>query len=131
MKAIPYDFMGDGFKAMVGLLWHLSSKKIKDKIVLIEEPETNMHPGYICQLVKFLVKFSKDLNIQFFTTSHNIDFIDSFFSETLGKEEKDYLTKELQIIRMEKEKNYIIPECLDYKDSQLNMEELLIDLRGI
>ena len=60
---IPYEFMGDGFKAIVGLLWHLLSEKTKNKIVLIEEPENHMHPGYIRELVSYMIKFSKDLKL--------------------------------------------------------------------
>lgn len=129
--AIPYDFMGEGFKAITGFLWYLSSKKIKDRIVLVEEPETYMHPGYIQELIKFIIKFSREVNIQFFITSHSIDFIESFFNENLSKDEINYLEREFQIIRMEKTKNYITSEVLDYKDAGLDKKKLLLDLRGI
>jgi len=128
---IPYDFMGDGFKGMIGLLWHLSSTNIKNKAILLEEPDAYMHPGYIRQLVGFIIKFSRDMNIQFFITSHNIDFIESFFSEGLPKDDTDYLKRELLIVKMEKTKNYITSETSDYKAADSKKKKLLEDLRGI
>jgi AAA15 family ATPase/GTPase len=43
-EQVPYDFMGDGFKSIVGLLWKLMDDDVENKIVLLEEPETHMHP---------------------------------------------------------------------------------------
>ncbi len=129
-EAIPYDFMGDGFKSIVGFFWHLSSKNIRGKVVLIEEPENRMHPAYIQQLIQFIIKFSKEKNVQFFITTHSIDIIDLLFEENLSMEEKKYLEKELLILRMEKTKNYITSEAFDYGTAKSKKENLLIDLRG-
>lgn len=129
-EVIPYSFTGEGFKALIGLLWHLTSKNIENKIVLLEEPDTYMHPEYIQQLVKFIIKSSKDMNIQFFITSHNIDFIELLFEESMSIEERKYLEKELLILRMEKIKNHITSELFDYKEAKSKKEKLLIDLRG-
>ncbi|MCK4730314.1 MAG: AAA family ATPase [Candidatus Aenigmarchaeota archaeon] len=127
---IPYDFMGDGFKQLVGILWCLSD--VKDKVVLIEEPETNMHPGYIGQLMKFILELSEKMNIQFFITTHNIDSIESFFNEEiLSKKEKKYLEKEFSILRLEKIKNHIILNEMSYKKAKEDRKDLLMDLRGI
>ena len=38
---IPFSFMGDGFKSLIGLIVRTSNET---KIVLIEEPENHMHP---------------------------------------------------------------------------------------
>jgi AAA15 family ATPase/GTPase len=127
---IPYAFMGDGFKALVGLLWRISPKEIEDRVILIEEPETHMHPGYISELLKFIIKFSKDKNLQFFMTTHSIDFIEAFFDEELPQVEKEYLTEELLVLGMEKSKNHILPRLYNYTDAKLDREDLLIDLRG-
>lgn len=129
---IPYTFMGDGFKAMVGLLWHFSSRDIQNKIVLIEEPETHMHPGYITELTRLLIKFSKEMDIQFFITSHSIDFVNSFFEEGIVAEYEDYLAKEFFLLRMETtEKGTLIPYYLGYADAKTDKDVSLLDLRGI
>jgi len=130
-KIIPFSFLGDGFKAIVGLLWYLSSKNIKNKIVLLDEPETHMHPGYIQELLKILIKFSDELNIQFFISTHSGDLIDSLFNENFSPEEQKYLEKELTVLRMEKIDNYSIPEYLNYSDAEYTKNTLLLDLRGI
>lgn len=130
-KIIPFSFLGDGFKAIVGLLWYLSSKNIKNKIVLLDEPETHMHPGYIQELLKMLIKFSNELNIQFFISTHSGDVIDSLFNENFSPEEQKYLEKELLLLRMDKLDDHDISECLDYKKAKYTKEELLLDLRGI
>ncbi|MCK4795913.1 MAG: AAA family ATPase [Spirochaetes bacterium] len=132
LGTIPYEFMGDGFKVIVGLLWHLSSKNIKRKIILIEEPEKYTHPGYVKELVKYLIKFSRDENIQFFITSHSIDFIEFFLDEDIiTSDDRKYLKKELRILRLEKLENNILPESLDYNGAKSNKEDLLLDLRGV
>lgn len=130
-KFIPFDFLGDGFKAMIGLLWHLSSKNIKNKIVLLDEPETHMHPGYIQELISMLIKFSDELNIQFFISTHSSDFIDLLFNGNFSPEEQKYLEKELLLLKMEKIDDTNISQYSDYNDSKYTKEELLLDLRGI
>jgi len=133
LSTVAYNQMGDGFKAIVALLWHLSSEKISDKIVLLEEPENHMHPGYLKQLVKIIIKFSEELNIQFFMTSHNADFIESFFNKNLSQKEKRYLNKELLTLRMGKiEKgDYATLKTYDYKEAKETLNEFFIDLRGV
>ncbi|CEG13153.1 hypothetical protein MSIBF_A3330006 [groundwater metagenome] len=128
---IPFEFLGDGFKAITGLLWYLSSQNIKNKIVLLDEPEIHMHPGYILELIKILIKFSDKLNIQFFITTHSSDLIDLFVSEDLLPEEQKYLKEELLVIRVEKIDDLSLPEYLNYNDAKSTKDELLFDLRGI
>ncbi len=129
IKFVPFSFLGDGFKAIVMLLFNLSN--VKNKIVLLDEPETHMHPGYIRELVTMLIKISKELNIQFFISTHSGDFIDSFFDENFSPEELEYLKKELLIVRMGKIGNSTIVGCSDYEKSKYDKKELLLDLRGI
>lgn len=130
-KAIPFSFLGDGFKALVGLLLSISSKEMNNKIVLLDEPEIHMHPGYILELIKFILKFSKGLDIQFFIVTHDIDFIDSLFSNNFSKSEQEYLEKELLVLVMGKLKNSIISKVLDYKETKDTRDQLLLDLRGV
>ncbi len=128
---IPYQFMGDGLQAMVGILWHLSSNRMKGGIVLIEELGNHMHPGYIQQLVKFLVKFSRETNIQFFITSHNSDLIDLLLNDNLSDDEKKYLENELLVLSMEKDYNIISARAMDYHSAKDQIKNILWDLRGI
>jgi len=130
-EKIPFEFLGDGSKAIIGLLWSISSKEISDRVILLDEPENHMHPGYIKELLKILIRFSKEFNIQFFIATHNIDFINMIFDKDLTQEEKDYLQKEVFVMRMEKIKDYTSPVKFNYEDSKNNIEKMSSDLRGI
>lgn len=132
IKAHSFNFLGDGFKSLIGLLWQFSSDKMEDTIILFDEPETHMHPGYIKELIKFIIYFSKKLNIQFFITTHNSDVLDIFLRGNMGEDEKDYIKKELSVLKMNKIKDYItLAEELNYDDARETEEELFLDLRGI
>jgi len=125
--AVPFDFMGNGFKSMVGILWHLLEGEYKKKIVLIEEPENNMHPGYIKEFVYFLIDVSQKYNIQFFITTHDRDFIESFFSENITQGEKNFLKENFYLINLRDD----FFQDFDYDQARYHVEELLKDLRGI
>lgn len=130
---VPYDFMGDGFKAMVGLFWYLYSNT-KGRIVLVEEPETHMHPGYIRELVRYIIKLSKEQNMQFFMTTHCGDLINCFLdynlTEELTETEKAYLKTNLSIVKLEKSGDGVSRNVYGPDDAQA-VKKLLIDLRGI
>ncbi|PKP61112.1 MAG: hypothetical protein CVT88_01025 [Candidatus Altiarchaeales archaeon HGW-Altiarchaeales-1] len=126
------SFLGDGFKVMVGLLWHISSPNMENKIVLLDEPETHMHPGYILELIKFLIKFSDKLNIRFFITTHSWDFLDLLLDkDNFSQEDQKYLEKDLLLLRMDKLDDSTIPTISDYKDAKYAKDKLFLDLRGI
>jgi len=73
---IPYSFMGDGFKTLVGILWEIMDDHRSENILLLEEPDVHMHPGYIENLLGQLVELVRKNGIQLFITSHNLDFIE-------------------------------------------------------
>jgi Predicted ATP-dependent endonuclease of the OLD family len=84
---VPIESMGDGFKALVGLLGSLFAEP-NGGILLLEEPEVHMHPGYLRELVKYITTISKTLDIQFFISTHSLDLIEYFLNSenfSLGK----------------------------------------------
>lgn len=123
---IPYGFMGDGFKAIVGLLWELLDEKNKNEIVLIEEPENHMHPGYVSELVHFLIDLARDEDIQFFITTHDHDFIKDFFMD-MPDEKREYLEEEFSLVKMDD----FGADVLNYEDAEHHLKDLHLDLRGI
>lgn len=125
-QPVPYEFMGDGFKAMVGLLWELMDDEITDQIVLIEEPENHMHPGYVRQLVHFLIDLAMDEGVQLFVTTHDNDFINGFFEE-MPDEKRDYLEDEFSLVKMDD----LGATTLGYEDAEHHLKDLHLDLRGI
>jgi predicted ATP-dependent endonuclease of OLD family len=66
----------DGFKHFISILLNLSveAKRIKNKIVLIDEPEIHLHPSGQKYLRDELLRIAKD-NIVFFAT-HSIYMVD-------------------------------------------------------
>ncbi|MFC7082389.1 ATP-binding protein [Halorussus caseinilyticus] len=125
-EPIPFDFMGDGFKAIVGLLWELMDDDVENQIVLIEEPENHMHPGYVLKLVHFLIDLARDENVQFFITTHDHDFIKDFFAD-MPDEKRDYLEDEFSLVKMDD----FGAEVLDYETAEHDLKDLHLDLRGI
>lgn len=129
-KAHSFEFLGDGFKALIGLLWKLSSKKIDNSIVLIDEPENHMHPGYIKELINFISDFSEKRNIQFFMVTHSQDLLREILSEE--SEKSDFLKQNLNLLKLSNlNDSTIVAESLDYKEAKETQEELLLDLRGV
>ncbi len=122
---LPYESMGDGFKAITGLLWELEITDRENQILLLEEPENHMHPGYIQKLVEFIIKIAQEEDIQFFITTHNIDLIDEFLDPARSEAEK-YLSESLQVIQMGK----YTSQVMDLEKARTQFEELHLDLRG-
>ncbi|RLM67261.1 ATP-binding protein [Halorubrum sp. Atlit-26R] len=124
---VPYEFMGSGFQAITRLLWELSDPTRSGDVLLLEEAGTHMHPGYVSKLVYRLVEIAMSEGIQIFATTHNIDFIRSFFSDNIREEEKTYLEKEFKLLQLGEP----IEQIYDYEQAQHHLEELQLDLRGL
>lgn len=124
---IPFSFMGDGFKSLIGLITRTSNET---KIILIEEPENHMHPIYIKELIRQIIDFSISKDIQFFITTHNSDVLDVVSTDMLEPKYQDYLSKELNIIRLECLDDDIIAQELNREEALEELEELKLDLRG-
>jgi len=129
-KSVPFSFLGDGFKALVGLLWELSSDNLKNNIILLDEPDIYMHPGYINELIKIILTFSMDFNIQFFIVTHNSDFISEIIEGEFTKEQKKFLEKEFTLFKMDTLKGLTTVDKANYKEAIDIRENLLLDLRG-
>lgn len=124
--SVPYEFMGDGFKAVVGVLWELLDEDAGD-IVLLEEPGIHMHPGYVRELVYFLVRIAREEDVQLFVTTHNNDFVSDFFGETLTDEERSFLREEFTLIQMQED----AADVMTYDEAEQHLKDLHLDLRGL
>ncbi|MBS3772512.1 MAG: ATP-binding protein [Bacteroidales bacterium] len=125
--SVPFQFMGGGFKSIIGFLWKLSGAK-DINIVLLEEPENHLHPGYIKEVVSFLIRLAKEESIQLFITTHDTDFINELLGEELDKGEKNFLREEFNLLQL---KPGGFAEKFDYKEAEKHLKELSIDLRGV
>lgn len=124
--SIPFEQMGEGFKAIVGLLWELLDDDLPD-VVFLEEPTTHMHPEYVREVVYFLIGLAMDEDIQLFVTTHSNDFLNDLFTETLTDEEVAFLEDEFQLVQMQDGG----AKLLDYRQAEKSLTELYNDLRGL
>lgn len=123
-KPIPLSFMGDGFKALLKLLFMTSL--VKNGIVLFEEPETSMHPNYMDILAKEIILNSNDT--QFFISTHSSELIERILekAEKLGKLESIKILK----LRRLQDSRYIEREFLSGMEAKEELESIKTDLRG-
>lgn len=127
---VPLALMGDGFQVIISLLRYTLQSHVENTVILIEEPDTHMHPAYVKELADYIIEFSKKRNVQFFITTHNSDLIESFLSPELSESERQFLTDEFSILRMEQIGGRINTSSSDYKTALSDKNELLNDLRG-
>ena len=121
-KPVPLGLMGDGFLA---LLRKMFIKMFLDRgIIILEEPENHMHPGYMEFMIEELSKTVNESDIQVFISTHSLELLRKFLDI---KENKDIL----QIIRMYRDGEDIDYEVIDFEEAKESLEELEVDLRGI
>ena|GEM_PF-550054 len=121
---VPYEFVGEGVKTLLGLLWELWEDT--PELLLLEEPETHMHPRYVHEFVHWFVDVVRDRDVQVFLTTHDIDTIRSFF-DFVEPSQKAFLREEFRLVQMDQ----TLPESYDYDEAESLSKELQTDLRGI
>lgn len=70
---LPADLISDGTINIIALIVILYFES--GDVVMIEEPERNMHPSLISKVVEMMKDVSHNNNKQVFSTSHNIELI--------------------------------------------------------
>lgn len=123
---VPFEFMGEGFKVIIGILWELFDESNDGDVLLIEEPEQHMHPGYIEELTRTLINIVEEEQLQLFITTHNPDFLESFVSKEVGNQYGEFLEENFCLFQLTDP----IHRSLSYSDAKEDMQELNLDLRG-
>lgn len=75
-KPIPLKNLGDGAERV--LLLAIALVGAKDKLLLIDEIEAGLHYSVIEKLWEIIFKYSKELEVQVFATTHSSDVVKSF-----------------------------------------------------
>lgn len=121
---LPYMLHGSGFFTLLMLLSKM--KMAKDGILLIEEPENNLHPGYLSVFVEQVMVLAKKLNVQVFMTTHSYDLIEELASYPETEAEREMI----QISQIVNRKG--THELYNYSPKQAfeEMVEFKMDLRG-
>ena len=92
-------------------------------VVLLEEPDTHMHPGYVRELVYFLIELAREDDVRLFVTTHDNDF----FVENLTDEERAFLDAEFRLVQMQDDG----ADVMDDEEAERTLTELKRDLRGL
>ena len=124
--SVPFEQMGEGFQAIVALLWELLDDD-PPEVLFLEEPTTHMHPGYVREVVYFLIGLAMEEDIQLFVTTHSNDFLNDLFTENLRDDEVAFLEEEFELIQM-LDGN---AKVLDYRQAEQSLKDLMLDLRGL
>lgn len=125
--SVPFDHMGEGFKTTVGVLWELLDDDRPEDIVLLEEPETHMHPGYVRELIYFLIEVCRTDDVQLFVTTHNNDFLNDLFTENLTEDERKFLESEFRLVQLQDGG----ADTMTYSEAEAQLKDLKLDLRGL
>lgn len=76
-----------GIKAFSILQMLLRNGSITDKtLLIIDEPESNLHPQWIIEYARIIVMMNKELGVKFFIATHNPDMVSAirYISEKEG-----------------------------------------------
>lgn len=121
-KPLPIESTGDGFRAELSMF---SAIATMDKgIIIMEEPECRLHPGFIDSVVKEIIRTAEDEQIQYFISTHSLEFIEYLLDENPNL---------IKIVRMYRDD---VSGEIDYEifTGEMALEEintLKLDLRGV
>lgn len=121
-RPVPLAAMGDGFRAKLAILSAIST--VEKGVVLMEEPETRLHPGYMSSVVSEIGKTAALGNLQFIVSTHSLEFLE------LMLEANAELVNIVRMYRLE-DSAEIDYEVLAGKEALEDRRELELDLRGI
>ena len=122
-ESVPLSFMGAGFKSLLKLSF--MAPFAKDGVVIFEEPEISLHPGYFDILAREIVSNSK--NSQFFISTHSLELVKYIIKNAKKVDELE----SVNIIKLRRlSDGYIDREILSGVDAKEEMESIETDLRG-
>ncbi|CEN44021.1 conserved hypothetical protein [Capnocytophaga canis] len=86
-KTFDLSYVATGIKAFSILQLLLKGGHLNDKtLLIIDEPESNLHPQWIVEYARIIVNLNKHLGVKFFLASHNPDMVSAirYISEKEG-----------------------------------------------
>jgi len=118
--SVRIDDLGDG--ARYALLALMAIYASNPKLVLIEEPETKMHPGGLKVFTEALLRAAKSVGFQIIASTHSIEFV------KIASEIGSQLGIKFSLIHLTREDGKLITRVLSKPDIEL-LEDLGIDPR--
>jgi predicted ATP-dependent endonuclease of OLD family len=111
--------VGGGLRETIQSL--LIASSIIGGVLLIEEPENNLHPSLYEVVAKRLVKVAQQDKTQVFLSTHSLEFAEKLLR--IGKE----LVNVIRLYRVGDELAY---QVLSHGEALEELDELHMDLRG-
>jgi len=118
-KPLPLSMIGDGMRETIRLLFVASL--IPGGVLLLEEPENNLHPGLYDVVAERLVDIVRNDETQVFLSTHNLEFADKLLR---------YGGELVNVVRLYRVKDEFAYEVLRHDEALEELDELHIDLRG-
>jgi len=118
---IPLSAYGDGMKKALTIL--NSMLRAKAGVVLIDEFETALHTSAMRQVFKFMLEISKQLSIQLFLTTHNIEALDKLL------ESAEERIDDVRVIRLRKKENKTFANVIEGRKALEERKEYNMELR--
>jgi AAA15 family ATPase/GTPase len=113
LKPVPLKHLGDGISRIFTIA--LGLVNAKNKSILIDEIDLGLHHSVQKKLWEIIFKFSEELNVQVFATTHSHDCVKAFAAVWNQKENID----NGQYFRLTRERStpsVIYPEYYDYEE---------------
>jgi predicted ATP-dependent endonuclease of OLD family len=118
-QPLPLSMIGDGMRETIRLLFIASL--IQGGVLLIEEPENNLHPGLYEVVAERIVEVARQDSTQVFLSTHNLEFAEKLLRS--GEEL-------VNVVRLYQVKDELAYEVLSHGEALEELDELRIDLRG-
>jgi len=77
---VPLSTFGDGVRRLLHIALKLAS--VKGGVLLIDELEATIHTEALQNSFQWLVKWSKEMNVQIFATTHSLETVDALLAVT-------------------------------------------------
>jgi len=121
---IPLSSMGSGFISL--LVFTFNRFLLDEGVLLLEEPEISLHPGYIDLMTEGIIENSN--KTQFFITTHSQDVISSILR--IG--EKKNKLEEINFVLLHKIEDTaeLFTEVIDGINAKNEVDKIKTDLRG-
>jgi predicted ATP-dependent endonuclease of OLD family len=118
-KPLPLSMIGDGMRETIRMFFVASL--IPGGVLLLEEPENNLHPGLYNVVAERLVDVVRHDETQVFLSTHNLEFADKLLR---------YGGELVNVVRLYRVKDEFAYEVLRHDEALEELDELHIDLRG-